>query len=257
MEHGDEAARWAARYRSGGLPWDTGEPEPVLVSALADATIAPGRVLEVGCGTGTNSVWLAQRGFDVTACDIAPAALELARAKAVVAGVAVDWREGSFPEGEDGRYDLVFDRGVFHIPGLDRAGFAAQVARLLRVGGRWLSLVGSTEGAARDTGPPRISARDIATAVEPVLEIARLEGRAFRTNAPDVGPLHRSCGPSSEPSSRQTTAARRPRSASTEVAVPRRPHPMRRRAPSTSRSVFATSSWAAHGGISAWNLLSR
>ena len=189
MQHGDEAARWDARYQGGGLPWDTGQPEPVLVSALAEGTIAPapGRVLEVGCGTGTNSVWLAQRGFEVTACDIAPTAVERGRAKAAAAGVVVRWHVGSFPEGEDGRYDLVFDRGVFHIPGLDRADFAAQAAARLRVGGRWLSLVGSTEGPPRDTGPPRISARDIVAAVEPVLEIERLEGRAFRTNAPDDG----------------------------------------------------------------------
>jgi hypothetical protein len=53
------------------------------------------------------------------------------------------------------------------------------VAGVLSPGGLWLSLIGSTEGAPRETGPPRRSARDIANAVEPVLEIVQLQSIHF------------------------------------------------------------------------------
>ena len=81
----------------------------------------------------------------------------------------------------EGAFDFVFDRGCFHVfdaPDV-RARFAALVAGVLMPGGLWLSLIGSTEGAARDTGPPRRSARDIASAVEPVLEIVELRSIHF------------------------------------------------------------------------------
>jgi hypothetical protein len=67
---------------------------------------------------------------------------------------------------------------VFDAPE-ERERFAALVAGVLAPEGRWLSLIGSTEGAPRDTGPPRRSARDIASAVEPVLEIVQLRAIHF------------------------------------------------------------------------------
>ena len=77
----------------------------------------------------------------------------------------------------------MFDRGCFHVfdAARTRARFAASVARVLSPGGLWLSLVGSTEGAPRDTGPPRRSVRDIASAVEPALEIVQLRSIHFDT----------------------------------------------------------------------------
>jgi hypothetical protein len=60
-----------------------------------------------------------------------------------------------------------------------RARFASLVAGVLAPGGLWLSLIGSTEGGPRDTGPPRRSARDITGAVEPALEIVELRAIHF------------------------------------------------------------------------------
>jgi Thiopurine S-methyltransferase (TPMT) len=58
MAHRD----WNASYASGELPWDTGEPEPLLVEFVSTAHIQPTRALEIGAGTGTNSIWLGERG---------------------------------------------------------------------------------------------------------------------------------------------------------------------------------------------------
>jgi hypothetical protein len=50
---------------------------------------------------------------------------------------------------------------------------------VLAPGGLWLSLIGSTEGTPRDTGPPRRSARDLVSAIEPVLEMVELRSIHF------------------------------------------------------------------------------
>lgn len=173
---------WNESYAAGDLPWDSGAPDEQLVLAVERGDLRPGRVLEVGCGTGTNALWLAQRGFDVVAVDVAPLAIEAARRKAPAGArcelVALDFLAAAPPRAP---YDLVFDRGCFHVfdDADTRARFAARVAALLAPGGQWLSLVGSTEGPARDAGPPRRSARDLADAIEPALELVELRTFLF------------------------------------------------------------------------------
>ncbi len=174
---------WNARYADGNLPWDTGVPDGNLVAAVRGGVVAPGRTLEVGCGTGTNALWLAAHGFDVVGVDLAPLAIDQARAKAAAAKQTCRFDVVDFlaadPAG--GPFDFVFDRGCFHVfdDAEVRARFAARVAAQLAPGGQWLSLIGSTEGAARDSGPPRRTARDVLAAVEPVLEIVELRATRF------------------------------------------------------------------------------
>jgi methylase of polypeptide subunit release factors len=72
---------WNDSYASGVPPWDTGLPEPLLVEFITSADVAPVRTLEIGAGTGTNAIWLAERGFDVLGVDVSPLAVEKAHAK--------------------------------------------------------------------------------------------------------------------------------------------------------------------------------
>ena len=172
---------WNERYASGEpLPWDSGTPDPMLVALIESGAIAPGRTLEVGCGTGTNSIYLAERGFDVVGVDIAPLAVEQARAKAHgrCRFEAADFLNDPPPVPP---FDFVFDRGCFHTFDEDheRARFAHNVAAALVDGGLWLSLIGSTEGAPREVGPPRRSARDVMNAIEPSLEILQFRSGEF------------------------------------------------------------------------------
>ena len=173
---------WNEHYASGCTPWDSDEPDPALVATVEAGTIPAGRALEVGCGTGTNALWLAARGFDTLGVDVSPLAIDRARAKMGGAASACRFEVLDFlKDPPEGAFDFVFDRGCFHVfdaPEV-RARFAALVAGVLAPGGLWLSLIGSTEGAPRDTGPPRRSARDIAAAVEPVLEIVQLQSAHF------------------------------------------------------------------------------
>src|ERR1700746_1981922 len=72
---------WDESYASGQAPWDTGHPAPLLVEFVTSGGVAPGRTLEIGAGTGTNAIWLAERGFDVVGIDIWSHAFEKANAK--------------------------------------------------------------------------------------------------------------------------------------------------------------------------------
>jgi SAM-dependent methyltransferase len=152
----------------------------MLVEMIESHAIAPGHALEVGCGTGTNAIYLATHGFDVVGVDISPLAIENARAKAHgrCTFETLDFLREA-PTG--GPFDFVFDRGCFHTFDEDheRRRFAEQVAAALADGGLWLSLIGSTEGAAREVGPPRRSAREVTNAIESSLEIVNLRSGEF------------------------------------------------------------------------------
>lgn len=177
-----DRASWEQHYVDDELPWDTGSPDPRLARVLSDHAVAPTSALDIGCGTGTNTVWLARRGFDVTGVDISDTAIDRARARAEEAGVHCEFVRADFladplpgpPRG------FAYDRGVFHVfEAADRARFAARLAELLEPGAIWHSLAGSTDGPPRDAGPPRISATDVVSAVEPHFEILELSSTRF------------------------------------------------------------------------------
>ena len=175
---------WNESYASGQLPWDTGQPEPLLVEFVTSGAVTPSPTLEIGAGTGTNAIWMAERGFDVLGIDVSPLAVERAHSKMEGRALrcrfaACDFLAAPPP---DGPFQFVFDRGCFHVfdEPVERQRFAAQVAAALAPGGLWLSLIGSTEGPSRDVGPPRRSAREVALAIEPVLEIVELRSAEFR-----------------------------------------------------------------------------
>lgn len=174
---------WNDNYAEGFTPWDTGVPEPLLVQMVESGSLPTGRALDVGCGTGTNAIWLAQRGYEVLGVDVAPLAIDKARAR-LHSGIRCRFETldvlATLPDG--GPFQLVFDRGCFHVfdEPAERAKLAAQVAAVLAPDGVWLSLIGSTEGPPRDIGPPRRSLRDVANAIEPYLEIVSVRSAEFR-----------------------------------------------------------------------------
>src|SRR4026207_465646 len=74
---------WNDSYASGQpLRWGSGTPDPTVVEMIEWGAIEPARALEIGCGTGTNAIYLAEHGFDVVGVDVAPVAIEKARSRA-------------------------------------------------------------------------------------------------------------------------------------------------------------------------------
>jgi methyl halide transferase len=74
---------WEEKYEKGERPWDVGEPEEELVRFAESNPLKPGsNVLELGCGTGTDSIYLARKGFNVVGIDFSPSAIKEAEEKA-------------------------------------------------------------------------------------------------------------------------------------------------------------------------------
>jgi len=141
--------RWDRAYRGGRKPgWDSGIVAPDLKRAVEQRAVRPCRTVVLGCGSGTNAVYLAQKGFDVTAIDVAPTALGLAEAKAQKAGVNVRWLLADVlapPDLEP--FDFMFDRGCYHnVRYVDAAGFVESMRRLSRPGTRCLILSLNRDG---------------------------------------------------------------------------------------------------------------
>jgi SAM-dependent methyltransferase len=117
-----KSQRWETAYsqRAQGrvqwLQWESPRPVRALVSLFERPDFRPQRVLELGCGDGVNAVFMASRGCQVTAVDISPTALRMAREKQRVAETNIEFIEGDIFDLDPSRepYDFVFDRGMFH-----------------------------------------------------------------------------------------------------------------------------------------------
>lgn len=128
--------RYRALYRVGFTPWDQ-EHIPAELSALIEgpSSLTPGRALDVGCGTGTQAVYLAERGWQVTGLDAVEQALAQSRQRAEEKAVDVRWVRGDVANlsASDlgGGFDLIFDRGCFHdLSRAARDGYVRGVSEL-------------------------------------------------------------------------------------------------------------------------------
>jgi SAM-dependent methyltransferase len=126
-------------------------------------TIPPCRALELGCGTGTNCVWLAQQGFEVTGIDLAPLAVERADQRARSAGVKAQFLVADVLQLPDLERPFAFflDRGCYHaVRRTAPERYAPAVARQLSSGGRGLILAGNAR-EPHDPGPPVVTEEQI------------------------------------------------------------------------------------------------
>ena len=139
-----------------GVPnWDIGRPQRAFVAA-AEAGLVGGRVLDVGCGTGELSLFLARRGHDVLGIDLSPRAVEWAREKARwrrVRAAFVVWDALDLPglAARGFRFDTVVDSAMFHVLGdRERDRFADGLSTVLPTGGSYLVL-GDARRTPEDT----------------------------------------------------------------------------------------------------------
>lgn len=126
-------------YRRGSTPWDSGITPPEVI-VFADERDSPGRALDLGCGTGTNAIYLARRGWQVVGVDFSEIAIRAAREKLQRASLGtVIFLQGDVSEltaaGVTGSFDFILDIGCFH--GLlmrKRGRYVRQVAAHARPG---------------------------------------------------------------------------------------------------------------------------
>ena len=137
-------------YRLGLTPWDV-HPISSSLQALVEG-LPPGTALDVGCGTGDTSIYLAQHGWRVTGIDFVPKSVEKARAKADATGVTVDFRQADATQlssqGIGTGFDLIVDNGCLHgMSDVDRDAYVREVAAVAAANARLL-LVEFTPGGS-------------------------------------------------------------------------------------------------------------
>jgi methyl halide transferase len=176
-----EVSRWNERYEKGDTPWETGQPSSELQCVVAEAPIGPCRALELGCGTGASAVWLAQQGFEVTAVDLSPRAIERARQRSDKVGVSVRFLVADVlnpPSELAGPFDFFFDRGCYHVVRRENVvAYLEKLRRLTRSGSWGLVLAGNAR-EPHDPGPPVVSDEQIRSELGSLFEIVQL--REFR-----------------------------------------------------------------------------
>jgi SAM-dependent methyltransferase len=176
-----EAIRWNERYEKGDAPWDTGRPSSELRRVAAEETVVRCRAIELGCGTGTNAVWLARQGFDVAAVDLSPLAIERAREQANAADVRVRFLVADVlnpPPELTGPFHFFFDRGCYHVVRRENvAAYLETLRRLTQPGALGLVLTGNAR-EPHDPGPPVVREEQIRAEFGPLFDIVQL--REFR-----------------------------------------------------------------------------
>ena len=132
-------------------PWDRGISPPELLDFIknhpstpwqgqAGSGQVPRRAIDIGCGTGTNVITLAQAGWRVTGVDFVPRAIRNAKRKAKQAGIQTQLyvRDATDLKGISGPFDLALDMGCFHSLGDKKADYLSELDRILAPGGHWL-----------------------------------------------------------------------------------------------------------------------
>ena len=188
-----EEAAWEERYQASPAVW-SGRPNPQLVAEAAG--LAPGRALDVGSGEGADAVWLAGRGWRVTAADISATALERAAAHAAAAGPEIagriEWTHADLRDQApaEGAYDLVSSQ-FMHLPGEARRELFARLAAAVAPGGTLL-IVGHHPSDLRTTAarmhfPDMMyTAEEVASSLDPTAwEVLAAEARPRATVDPD------------------------------------------------------------------------
>ena len=131
-------------YLRGFTPWDSGIPPPELVEVIeGPRRLTPARALDLGCGTGTTSVFMARNGWQVTGVDFVPRAIRAARTKAAAARLSVALLVGDVTRLHElpiePGFDLLFDQGCFHsLPESAQPAYAREVTRMARSGAAYL-----------------------------------------------------------------------------------------------------------------------
>ena len=121
--------------------WDTNITPPEVVELIERQPLPPGRALDLGCGTGTNAIYLVKQGWKVVGVDFVGRAIDTARRKSGAIGLAAEFHQGDVTRLEFLRppFDFALDIGCFHSLAADRrSAYIAGLRRLLRPGALFL-----------------------------------------------------------------------------------------------------------------------
>ncbi len=183
--------QWDADYQGKRPPaWDIGKPADELQKVVSKGKIHPCRAVDLCCGSGTDAIYLARNGFQVTALDIAPTALSLAGRKARAAGVSAQWLLANVLAPPDlAPFDFIYDRGCYHVVrDQNLAAYLETLRRLSRPGTQFLLLA----ARAAEEGPNRnrsgVTEEELRFDLLPLFDIEWLRQIRLESNEPGIGP---------------------------------------------------------------------
>jgi 2-polyprenyl-3-methyl-5-hydroxy-6-metoxy-1,4-benzoquinol methylase len=193
-----DRAWWEERYRAAQHLW-SGRANDVLVGEVAD--LPPGRALDAGAGEGGDAVWLAERGWQVTALDLSQVAIDRGARAAADRGLAerITWRQAdlSVDVPEQGAYDLV-TAAFLHPPADVREKVVGSLAGAVAPGGTLLLVNHDPSdlalGIRHDARPEYFAtAQELAALLDPAgweVQVAEARPRTARGHEDDGGHVH-------------------------------------------------------------------
>jgi 2-polyprenyl-3-methyl-5-hydroxy-6-metoxy-1,4-benzoquinol methylase len=184
--------QWNERYRTQDTPWETGIHHQEMTRLFIEHIVPGEKVLDIGCGLGTNAQWLARQGYQVTGIDISPTAIKHAQQKAQLEGLAINYVTLDFLHEWQrlAKFKVVFDCAVFHLFKDEqiRRKWVQAIAQVCEDDGYWINISCSQDHAdeissqTRVTAPPHLSAKEMIAAVDPDFEIIEIRRCEFTIN---------------------------------------------------------------------------
>jgi SAM-dependent methyltransferase len=168
----------------GTPPWDIGRPQSEFVR-LEEAGKVGATVLDVGCGTGENTLYLAQRGHEAWGVDSSPRAIEKAKAKSERRGIPVTFLVmDALHLGRLARsFETAIDSGLFHtFSDTERLRFLDSLAGVLPSSGSYFMLVFSDQEPVDWGGPRRISQEEIRATFRDGWAVESIQPAKFESN---------------------------------------------------------------------------
>ncbi len=168
--------------------WEIDAPQPAIIE-LEQAGKIVGSVLDIGCGTGCNAIYLAEHGHTVTGFDLVPQAIEQAKARLGERTLPVTFLAASALKLPDlGPFDTAIDAGVFHVfNDKDRLRYVENIHRCLKPGAR-LYLICFSEHQPGTEGPRRMTQQEIRDSFTSGWQIESIEPSVYQTQASFYGP---------------------------------------------------------------------
>lgn len=173
------------------LPWHRDTPDGFILDVV-ESRGQRGRALDLGCGSGVFSVWLAKQGYDVTGLDFIPRAIDMSRQRAEAEGVQVNWVNADLLSWiAPGQFDVIVDSGCLHsLIGGDVARYKEQLLRWLAPDGDYvLGHFGKRHRLDwRPIGPKRRTREQLVRLFAPELKVVKHEQSEMAVPLP-IGPI--------------------------------------------------------------------
>ena len=194
LPHGPEGNRllelWDSDYRQPEPAfWDIGRPADELQKVVSGGTVPRCRMVDMCCGSGTDAIYLASKGFDVTAIDVAPTALGQALEKAARAKVSVNWVVADILAPPDVKpFDFVYDRGCYHVVrDQNLTSYTETLRRFSHPGTKFL-LLASRRDDLVEGGHSGVSEEELRFDFLALFDLQWLREIKLESNRPGVGP---------------------------------------------------------------------